>query len=151
MTSYPDDRMIEILLVEDNPNDKELALHALQKNNLVNRIHVVRDGEEALDFLFCRGKYAGRDPNEMPRLILLDINLPKIDGVEVLRRIKSDPRTQMIPVVMLTTSKEETDIIRSYDSGTNSYVVKPVDFDHFMDAVRQLGFYWMLLNKMPAQ
>lgn len=141
--------MIEILLVEDNRSDEELALHALKKNKIANRIHVVRDGEEALDYIFCRGTYSDRDFKNMPKLILLDLKLPKIDGIEVLRYIKSDARTQSLPVVVLTTSREEKDIVETYRLGVNSYILKPVDFDQFADAVRQIGLYWMLLNQPP--
>lgn len=141
---------IEILLVEDNPNDVELALHALKKNNLANRIHVVRDGAEALEFLFASGAYAGRDVNHTPKVILLDLKLPKVDGMEVLRRIKSDERTRSIPVVVLTSSREERDIVESYRLGVNSYITKPVDFEQFTEAVRQLGLYWLLLNQPPV-
>ena len=136
---------IEILLVEDNPNDVELALHALKKNNLSNRIEVVRDGAEALDFIF--GKEA--DSNR-PKVILLDLKLPKVDGLEVLKRLKSDPQTRSIPVVMLTSSREECDIVKSYQLGVNSYIVKPVDFEQFTEAVRQLGLYWLLMNQPPT-
>lgn len=141
---------IEILLVEDNPNDVELALHALKKNNLANRIHVVRDGAEALEFLFASGAYAGRDVNHTPKVILLDLKLPKVDGMEVLQRIKSDQRTRSIPVVVLTSSREERDIVESYRLGVNSYITKPVDFEQFTEAVRQLGLYWLLLNQPPV-
>jgi two-component system, response regulator len=140
---------VEILLVEDNPNDVELALRALQKNNLSNRIHVVRDGAEALDFIFSTGPYASRSVNAIPKVILLDLKLPKIDGLEVLKRIKADPRTCMIPVVVLTSSREESDIVASYQLGVNSYIVKPIDFQQFTEAVRQLGLYWLLLNQPP--
>jgi two-component system, response regulator len=140
---------VEILLVEDNPNDVELALHALKKNNLVNRIQVVRDGEEALDYVFCKGSFADRDIRLIPKVILLDLKLPKIDGIEVLKQIKSSPATQSIPVVVLTTSREERDVLESYRLGVNSYILKPVDFDQFVDSVRQIGFYWMLLNQHP--
>jgi two-component system response regulator len=143
------DNSIEILLVEDNPNDVELALHALQKNNLANRIEVVRDGAEALAFIFATDAYAQRDMNNVPRVILLDLKLPKIDGLEVLKRLKSDPRTRMIPVVVLTSSREERDIVESYQLGVNSYITKPVDFEQFTEAVRQLGLYWLLLNQPP--
>jgi two-component system, response regulator len=141
---------IEILLVEDNPNDVELTLHALKKNNLTNRIHVVRDGAEALEYLFGSGTYAGRDINHTPKVILLDLKLPKVDGMEVLRQIKADARTRSIPVVVLTSSREERDIVGSYQLGVNSYITKPVDFEQFTEAVRQLGLYWLLLNQPPV-
>lgn len=140
---------VEILLVEDNPNDVELTLHAFEKNNIANRIHVVRDGEEALGYIFGAGSNTGRDINHKPKLILLDLKLPKVDGLEVLKRIKGDPRTRFIPVVVLTSSREESDIVESYKLGTNSYIVKPVDFQQFVEAVRTLGMYWMLLNQQP--
>jgi two-component system response regulator len=140
---------IEILLVEDNPNDVELTLHALKKNNLTNRVYVVRDGAEALEYLFSSGAYAGRDLNQTPKVILLDLKLPKVDGMEVLKRIKADERTRSIPVVVLTSSREERDIVDSYRLGVNSYITKPVDFDQFTEAVRQLGLYWLLLNQPP--
>ena len=140
---------VEILLVEDNPADVELALHALQKNKLSNRIHVVRDGAEALDFIFGTGPHAGRSVNDVPKVILLDLKLPKVDGLEVLKRIKADPRTRVIPVVVLTSSREESDIVASYHLGVNSYIVKPIDFQQFTEAVRQLGLYWLLLNQPP--
>lgn len=141
---------VEILLVEDNPNDVELTLHAFKRYNLVNQIYVVRDGAEALDYLFAQGEYAGRDINHHPKVILLDLKLPKIDGLEVLQRIKADPRTKTIPVVVLTSSSEESDIVRSYNFGVNSYIRKPVDFDQFTESVRTLGMYWLLLNQPPA-
>ncbi len=144
------DRPIEILLVEDNPNDVELALHALKKNNIANRIEVVRDGAEALEFLFATGAYADRQNAENPRVILLDLKLPKVDGLEVLRQIKADPRTRAIPVVVLTSSREDRDVVESYNLGVNSYIVKPVDFEQFTESVRQLGMYWLLLNQSPA-
>lgn len=140
---------IEILLVEDNPSDVELALHAFQQNHLSNRIQVARDGQEALEFLFSEGPYADRQNADRPRVILLDLKLPKLDGLEVLRKIKADPRTRQIPVVMLTSSTEERDIVESYNLGVNSYIVKPVDFEQFTEAVRQLGLYWMVLNQAP--
>ena len=144
------DRTVEILLVEDNPNDVELALHALKKNNIANRIEVVRDGAEALEFIFATGAYAQRSIGNGPKVILLDLKLPKVDGLEVLRQIKSDPRTRAIPVVVLTSSREESDIVESYNLGVNSYIVKPVDFEQFTEAVRQFGLYWLLLNQPPA-
>ena len=139
-----------ILLVEDNPDDEELTLLALQDYKLANEIVVVRDGEEALDFFACRGAYAERDPELLPQLVLLDINLPKVDGIEVLRAIRADARTALVPVVMLTTSKEEQDRVGSYRLGANSYIVKPVDFNQFVEAVRNLEMYWLVLNQ-PAQ
>jgi two-component system response regulator len=144
------DRLVEILLVEDNPSDLQLTLHALERNKLANQIHVVRDGVEALDFLFSTGPYAER-PQRNPRVVLLDLKLPLIDGLEVLRRMKQEPRTRTIPVVVLTSSREERDIVESYQLGVNSYIVKPVDFEQFTESVRQLGFYWALLNHPPSQ
>ena len=145
------DKVLEILMVEDNPDDAELALLALRDHKLTNRIDVVRDGAEALEYLFATGKYADRDIEQMPRLILLDIKLPKVDGLQVLERIKTDPRTRTIPVVILTSSREEPDIARGYELGANSYIVKPVDFEQFASAVRQVGYYWMLLNEAPVK
>ena len=145
------DRTIEILLVEDNPDDVELALHALHRNHLTNRIHVARDGEAALDFLFGRGAFADRGTEEQPRVVLLDLKLPKVDGLEVLRQIKSNPRTKRLPVVVLTSSREDRDIVESYDLGVSSYIVKPVDFEQFVESVRHLGYYWALLNQPPAR
>jgi two-component system, response regulator len=139
----------QILLVEDNPDDVKLALHAFKRQKLANRIHVARDGAEALEVIFCTGAYAHRQIDNGPKLILLDLKLPLVSGVEVLRRIKADPRTHSIPVVMLTSSREECDIAEVYRLGVNSYIVKPVDFDQFTEAVRQLGFYWLLLNQCP--
>lgn len=139
---------VEILIVEDNPNDAEMALRALKKNNLTNSVLVVKDGAEALDFLFSKGPYSTR-PNVRPRIVLLDLKLPKIDGLEVLREIKSHPETKIIPVIVLTSSREETDIVKSYQLGVNSYIVKPVDFDKFVEAVHELGLYWLLLNELP--
>ena len=143
------DSNAEILLVEDNPDDVELTLHAFRRNNLSNQINVVRDGAEALEYLFCTGAYAERHIDGGPRVILLDPKLPKVDGIEVLRRIKGDPRTRMIPVVVLTSSREDRDIVETYKLGVNSYIVKPVNFEQFTEAVRQLGLYWMLLNQPP--
>ena len=138
---------VEILLVEDNPADVELTLHVLKKNNLANRIKVVRDGAEALDFIF--GSKAVGNLENVPRLVLLDLKLPKVDGMEVLSRIKADPRSKRIPVVMLTSSREEKDLVLSYNLGVNGYIVKPVDFAQFTESVRELGFYWLLLNQQP--
>jgi len=143
------DREVEILLVEDNPNDVKLALHAFKTHNLANRIQVVRDGAEALEFIFCTDRYAGRSIKNGPKVVLLDLKLPLVDGLEVLRQIKSDERTRMIPVVVLTSSREERDIVESYQLGINSYIVKPVDFDQFTGAVKDLGYYWLLLNQSP--
>jgi len=137
---------IEILLVEDNPSDIELTLHALERGKVTNRIETVRDGAEALDFLFLSGAYAHRQGGA-PKVVLLDINLPKVDGLDVLRRVKSDSRTRRIPIVVLTSSREDSDLVRCYDLGVNSYIVKPVDFEKFSEAVRQLGLYWLLLNE----
>jgi CheY-like chemotaxis protein len=142
---------VEILLIEDNPEDVEITLRAFRKNNLTNKIHVVRDGEEALECLFSTGRYSEHGACHRTRLILLDLKLPKVDGLEILQRCKADPRTKNIPVVVLTSSREEQDLIRSYNLGVNSYVVKPVDFPQFSDAVRQLGMYWILLNQIPAE
>jgi CheY-like chemotaxis protein len=145
-----DSHIVELLLVEDNPQDLELALRALRKANLANSIHVARDGAEALDFIFCEGIHAARTMENGPKVILLDLKLPKVDGLEVLKRIKHDPRTKAIPVVMLTSSKEQNDVVASYDLGVNSYIVKPVNFESFAAAVNQLGFYWLLLNEPPV-
>ena len=141
--------LLNILLVEDNPDDVELALHALKKNNIVNHVQVVRDGQEAMDYLFYTGKY-DNSTHPLPGIILLDLKLPKVDGIEVLRRIKVDRRRKLIPVVVLTSSKEERDIIESYDLGVNSYIRKPVDFDQFVETVKHIGFYWLLINEPPA-
>ena len=141
----------EILLIEDNPDDVEITLRAFQKYHLANKIHVVRDGEEALECLFGTGRYAEQSACLNTRLILLDLKLPKVDGLEILKRCKSDPRTKNIPVVVLTSSREERDLIESYNLGVNSYVVKPVDFSQFLEAVRQLGLYWIVLNQLPTE
>ncbi len=138
--------IVEILLVEDNLNDVELTLHAFKTNNIANHCHVVRDGAEALEFIFCTGAYANRSMQNPPKVILLDLKLPKVNGLEVLRRIKADPRTQAIPVVVLSSSREEPDVTESYRLGVNSYIVKPVDFQNFTEAVNQIGLYWLLLN-----
>jgi two-component system, response regulator len=140
---------IEILLVEDNSSDAELALHALRKSKLANRIQVVRDGEEALDFLFCRGAFSGRRFDAAPQLVLLDLKLPKVNGLQVLQAVKSDARTKAIPIIVLTSSKEERDLVTSYKLGVNSYIQKPVNFGEFQEVVRQLGMYWLLVNCKP--
>ncbi|MGZ4824556.1 MAG: response regulator [Terriglobales bacterium] len=140
----------EILLVEDDPRDVELTTRSLEKENLCNNIHVVRDGAEALDFIFARGAYRHRQDGADPYLILLDLKLPKVDGLEVLRQIKQNARTRMIPVVALTSSREQKDLVESYRLGVNSYIQKPVDFAQFQEAVKQVGLYWLLLNEMPA-
>ena len=136
-----------ILLVEDNAGDEELTLRALKKSNIVNKVIVTRDGSEALDYLFARGAHAGRDTREQPQVILLDLNLPKMSGLEVLRAIRADERTRLLPVVVLTSSNEDRDRLGTYASGANSYIVKPVDFTQFAESVRQLGMYWMVLNQ----
>jgi CheY-like chemotaxis protein len=143
-------RPVEVLVVEDNPQDLELLLRALKKANIGNRIEIARDGAEALDFIFCEGAHAGRQIADGPKVILLDLKLPKIDGLEVLQRIRSDSRTKTIPIVVLTSSKEQSDLVESYRLGANSYVVKPVSFEQFASAVQQLGLYWLLLNEAPA-
>jgi two-component system response regulator len=140
-----------ILLVEDNPDDIELTLRAFRKNNIANGLAIARDGAEALDYLFCRGAYSQRDIDDLPRLILLDLNLPKLDGLQVLERLRADERTKLVPVVILTSSKEEQDMVSGYRSGANSYVRKPVDFNEFVEAVRQIGLYWLLINELPTQ
>jgi CheY-like chemotaxis protein len=143
-------RQIEILLVEDNPDDVELTLHSLRKENLANNIHVARDGEEALEFLFCNGAHADRVGECPLKLILLDLKLPKIDGMEVLKRLKGDPHTKTIPVVILTSSKEERDLVNTYGLGANSYIQKPVDFDQFRETVKNVGLYWLVINQPPV-
>ena len=147
MESY---EQVEILLVEDKATDAELTLRALKRHNLANRVLWVKDGQEALDYMFATGAYAERSPGADPKLILLDIKLPKISGVDVLRRLKSDERTRSIPVTMLTSSAEERDVIESYQLGVNSYIVKPVDFTKFVDTVSEVGMYWMVVNRPPA-
>ncbi|MEI9948822.1 MAG: response regulator [Pseudomonadota bacterium] len=139
--------IVQILLVEDNPEDLQLALRALAKAHLTNHIHVARDGAEALEFLFCEGPYAERKADRGPKVVLLDLKLPKVDGLEVLKRIKGDERTKTIPVVMLTSSREQSDLVESYRLGVNSYIVKPVNFERFAQAVQDLGLYWVLLNQ----
>ncbi len=138
-----------ILLVEDNPDDEALALRALKKNNIGNKVDVVRDGAEAIDYLYGTGAYSDRDTSETPQIVLLDLKLPKIDGLEVLRRIRGDERTRLLPVAILTSSKEEKDVVESYRLGANSYIHKPVDFEQFSESVRQLGLYWLVLNEPP--
>ncbi len=142
--------LIDVLLVEDTLNDAELTIRALRKHNLANNLVHVKDGEEALDFLFAMGKFAGRDISSPPKIVLLDIQMPKINGIEVLQRIKADDRTKTTPVVILTSSKEDPDIQKCYNLGANSYIVKPVNFERFADAIKNLGFYWLLLNQPPS-
>ena len=141
---------VEILLVEDNPNDVKLAMHAFKAHHIANHVQVVRDGAEALEFIFCTDRYADRKIENGPKMILLDLKLPLVDGIEVLRKTKADPRTRSIPVVVMTSSREDRDIVESYKLGVNSYIVKPVDFGQFTDAVKQLGYYWLLLNQAPV-
>ena len=140
-----------ILLVEDNADDEELTLRALKKNHIGNKVFIVRDGAEALDFLFCTGIYADRDPHEMPQVTLLDLKLPKVDGLEVLRRLRADERTHTLPIVILTSSNEEKDVVEGYQLGANSYVRKPVDFNEFLEAAKHLGLYWLVLNHLPPR
>ena len=140
---------VELLLVEDDPNDVELTLLALRKHKLANKIHVVRDGAEALDFLFARGAYAQRNSNGLPKVILLDLKLPKVSGLEVLRAIKADARTQAVPVVVMTSSREQRDMVEGYRLGVNSYIQKPIDFDQFQNTIRDLGYYWLVVNQSP--
>jgi len=141
---------LDILLVEDNQDDMDLALHALQREKLANRLFVARDGEEALDFLFCRGAFAKRSLDHPPKLVLLDLKLPKVDGMEVLKQVKSDPRTKNIPVVIMTSSKEERDLVSGYNLGANSYIQKPVDFNQFRETVKSVGLYWLVINQPPV-
>jgi two-component system, response regulator len=142
---------VEILLVEDNPNDAEMVIKALEKNKISNKIFHISDGEEALDFIFAREKYIGRKNDLKPKVILLDLKLPKVSGLEVLKALKSDPVTRIIPVIVMTTSREESDMIESYQIGVNSYIVKPVDFDKFVEAIKVIGMYWLLLNQLPEK
>ena len=139
------------MLVEDNPDDEELTRRALRHNNIANDLYVAHDGAEALDYLFCRGPHAQRDANDLPTVILLDLKLPKIDGLEVLRQLRADERTRLVPIVILTSSKEEQDVVSGYRLGANSYIRKPVDFDQFVTAVKQLGLYWLVLNETPQK
>jgi two-component system response regulator len=141
---------VEVLLVEDNDDDANLAIRGLKKQNLINKLYRVEDGEEALDFIFARGKYKNRSVNNIPRLILLDLKMPKVDGLEVLRIVRADDRTKKIPIVVMTSSKEEKDITESYNLGVNSYIVKPVDFHKFAESIKEIGFYWLVLNQPPA-
>ena len=141
---------VEILLVEDDPQDVRLTLRALERENLKNRIVVARDGEEALDFLFCRGSYQDRSILDLPKLVLLDLKLPKLDGLQVLQEIKGKPETKSVPVVVMTSSGEQKDLVESYRLGVNSYIQKPVDFDQFREAIKALGFYWLVINKGPC-
>jgi two-component system response regulator len=140
---------VDILLAEDNPDDVKLALHAFRRNNLTNSVHVVSDGAEALDFVFCRGAYASRSVDEPPKMLLLDLKMPLVDGLEVLQAVRANPGTRLIPVVMMTASREEQDRVESYALGVNSYIVKPLDFDQFVEAMRLVGMYWLLLNQPP--
>ncbi len=151
MTSVDPIDPIDLLLVEDNPRDVELTLHAFTQHKLANSVHVVRDGAEALDFLFAQGDYGGRATVAHPRVVLLDLKLPKVDGIEVLRAMRQDPRTRTVPVVVLTSSQEERDIVEAYRLGVNSYIVKPLDFEKFGEAVSSLGMYWLVLNQPPTQ
>jgi two-component system, response regulator len=142
--------LIDILLVEDNPNDAELTLMALKENKLANAIHHVKDGEEALEYIFCTGRYEKRNNNIKPRVILLDLKLPKVDGIEVLRKIRADDKTRNVPVVVLTSSKEERDLVDAYQLGVNSYIVKPVQFENFIKVVKDLELYWLVINQSPV-
>jgi two-component system, response regulator len=145
----PDIHNVDILLVEDNLQDIELALHALRREKLANHIEISRDGEEALDFLFCRGRYSDRKFHDPPRLVLLDLKLPKVDGLEVLRQTKGDPRTRAIPIVIMTSSQEERDLASGYKLGVNAYIQKPIDFEQFRQIVNQIGLFWMVINRSP--
>ena len=138
-----------ILLVEDNPDDADLTVRALEKNRIINKIIIIEDGEKALDYINCRGEFSGRNPENTPAVILLDINLPKLSGIEVLKEIRKNPDTKFVPVVMLTSSKEEHDLIKSYENGVNSYIRKPVDFEKFIKVVQTLGMYWLVINEFP--
>ena len=142
---------IEVLLVEDNARDAEMTLRSLRKQNFANRVHWVKDGAEALDYMFCEGAYAGRDPQQPPKLVLLDLKMPKVDGIEVLRRLKADERTRRTPVVVMTSSNEERDVVDTYHLGVNSYIVKPVQFEAFLDTVSKIGLYWLLANRVPER
>ena len=144
-----EDGQIEILLVEDDPADAEMTLRALRRNHLANRVHWVKDGAEALEYMFRSGGYSGRDPNHAPKLILLDIKMPKVDGIEVLRRLKADAATRAVPVVVMTSSNQEQDVIESYRLGVNSYIVKPVQFEAFLETVARIGLYWVITNRVP--
>jgi two-component system, response regulator len=147
----PATNAIEILLVEDNPADAEMTLRALRRNNLANRVHWVKDGEEALDYMFCAGAYAGRAQAGVPKLVMLDIKMPKVDGIEVLRRLKAEPATRAVPVVIMTSSNEERDVMETYKLGVNSYIVKPVEFDAFLETVAKIGLYWVITNRVPQE
>jgi two-component system, response regulator len=140
---------VEILLVEDDPADAELTMRALRRSNLANRIYWVKDGEQALDYMFASGIYSGRERATLPKLVLLDLKMPKVDGAQVLRKLKAEPATQAVPVVIMTSSNEEKDVVRSYDLGANSYIVKPVQFEAFLDTVAKIGLYWLLTNRVP--
>ena len=143
-------QQLEILLVEDNANDAEMTMRALRRNNLANQVHWVKDGEQALDYVFGRGAYAGRDA-ALPRLVMLDLKMPKVDGIEVLRALKTNPLTRAIPVVVMTSSNEEKDVVASYDLGANSYIVKPVQFEAFLETVAKIGLYWVITNRVPSE
>ena len=142
---------VEILLVEDSRTDAEMTLRALRHNHLANKVHWVKDGAEALDFMFCAGAYAGRNRSAGPKLVMLDIKMPKVDGIEVLRRLKADPETRSVPVVIMTSSAEQRDLVDSYKLGVNSYIVKPVEFEAFLETVAKIGLYWVLTNRVPRE